>query len=140
MSEGKVEVLKIVLAIAYADGQVSPEEERLIDFLVDSHGLSPEEEAAVRGQHDANADLSRISALVTGPGERAKAYEMVALVSMMDGAQAAAESELLKKLRPTLAIADAEAEQIESKARQIYDRFMKKQRGEDDAEGPGEGS
>jgi uncharacterized membrane protein YebE (DUF533 family) len=138
MSEAKVEVLKIVLAIAYADGQVSPEEERLVDFLIDSSGLTAEEEEAVRAQHDATADLCRISALVTDPRERAKAYEQVALVSMMDGAQAAAESELLKKLRPTLAIADPEAEEIEAKARQIYERFMKKQRGEDDEEGGGE--
>jgi uncharacterized membrane protein YebE (DUF533 family) len=135
MSEAKVEVLKTVLALAYADGEMSADEERLVDFLIDTNGLTPEEEQQVRAKQDGEVDLARLGTLVTDADERARAYETAALVSMMDGSQQSAESELLTKLREALSIDGSAAWEIEAKARKIYEAFTKRQQGGDDEEG-----
>lgn len=131
MSEAKVAVLKTVLALAYADGTLSEPEQRLLDFLIESQGLSPEEQAVVRAQGDSQMDLEGLGKLVTDDRERAQAYEVAALVSMMDGVQESAESALLSKLQPALEIDDTAAKDIEAKAKTIYDNFMKRQAGDD---------
>jgi tellurite resistance protein len=135
MSRGKVEALKAVLSLAYADGTLSEDESRLVEFLIDSHGLTPEEEQEVRSQQDADLNLEALSDVVTDPQDRARAYETAALVAMMDGETQAAESEMLQKLRPALSIDVLEAQRIEDKARLIYERFTAHQSGdgEDDA-------
>lgn len=131
MSEGKVAVLKTVLAMAYADGTLSEPEQRLVDFLIDSQGLSPEEQASVRAQADSQVDLDELAAQIPEEAERAWAYEVAALVSLMDGAQESAESALLSRLQPALGIADEAARATEAKARTIFDNFMKRQSGDE---------
>ena len=134
MSEAKVETLKTVLALAFADGEMSPGEERLVDFLIDTSGLTPDEEQQVRAKHDGEVDLGRLGAVVTDPEERAKAYETAALVAMMDGTREAAESKLLTELRGAFAIDAATAGEIERKADRIYQAFAKRQAGGDEGE------
>ena len=131
MSEAKVAVLKTVLALAYADGTLSEPEQRLVDFLIESQGLSPEEQEAVRAQGDSQLDLESLGQLVTDDRERAQAYEVAALVSMMDGVGESTESAMLEKLGPALDIDEAAARDIEAKAKIIYDNFMQRQSGED---------
>jgi len=133
MSEAKVAVLKTVLALAYADGTLSETEQRLLDFLIESQGLSLDEQAAVRAQGDSQMDLERLAALVTDEPERAQAYEVAALVSMMDGVRESAEAAMLAKLQPALGITDAAARDIEAKAKIIFDNFIKSQ-SDDDSE------
>jgi uncharacterized membrane protein YebE (DUF533 family) len=127
MSGSKRDVLKAVLALAHADGTLDENEQRLVDFLIDSWGLSPEEEAAVRAQSDAKVDLDQLAREVTDPKERAQAYEAACLVTQMDGQAQAAESWLLGDLRKALAIDDAAAHAIEEKAAAIYARFKERQ-------------
>ena len=66
-------------------------------------------------------DLEGLAAAVTDDKERAQAYEVAALVSLMDGVQESAEAAMLSKLKPALNIGDDVAESIESKARKIYE-------------------
>lgn len=134
MSRGKVEALKAVLSLAYADGELTQEESRLVEFLIDSHGLTPEEEDEVRAHQDASLDLQSLSEKVTDPADRTRAYETAVLVAMMDGDTQAAESELLQRLRPALSIDVLEAERITGRARKIYERFTAHQRGDDEDE------
>ncbi len=127
MSEAKVAVLKTVLALAYADGTLSEPEQRLVDFLIESQGLTPAEQETVLAQGDSQVDLEALAALVTDEPERAQAYEVAALVSLMDGVQESSEAAMLSKLQPALGIADATARDIEAKAKTIYDNFMRRQ-------------
>jgi uncharacterized membrane protein YebE (DUF533 family) len=131
MSEAKVAVLKTVLALAYADGTLSEQEQRLVDFLIESQGLTPSEQEAVRAQGDSQMDLEQLAALVTDEPERAQAYEVAALVSLMDGVRESSEAAMLSRLQPALGIADAAARDIETKAKTIYDNFMKRQSDEE---------
>lgn len=133
MSEAKVETLKAVLALAWADGELSETEQRLVDFLIDTQGLSAEEEEAVRAQRSAEVDLERLGAVVTEPKDRVWAYEVACLVSLMDGSQDSAEWAVLGKLKPVLAVDAVAAKEAEDRARRIYDRFAAKQKE------PGEG-
>jgi uncharacterized membrane protein YebE (DUF533 family) len=127
MSQINVEILKTILALAQADGTVDERETRLIDFLIDSYGLSPEEEQAVRAQTGASVDLERLAAVVTEPKDRARAYEVACLLAGMDDDESSSESALLEKLRPTLDIKASEAEAIAAKARKILAAFKARQ-------------
>jgi uncharacterized membrane protein YebE (DUF533 family) len=131
MSEGKVAALRTVLALAYADGTLSAAEQRLVDFLIESQRLTPDEQEAVRAQADSQVDLERLGELIPDAAERVQTYEAAALVSLMDGARESAEAAMLSKLRPALGIDEAAAQDIEAKARTIYDRFMQRQSGDD---------
>ncbi len=132
MSEGKVAVLKTVLALAYADGTLSEPEQRLVDFLIESQRLTPDEQEAVRAQADAQVDLVTLAQTVTDEKERVQAYEFAALVSLMDGVQESAETAMLTQLKPALGIAEDVAGTIEAKARGIFDNFMKRQSGDEE--------
>lgn len=129
MDKAKVEVLKMVLGLAYADGQLEENESRLVEFLIDSYGLDPEEEKAVREQTKACVDTEQLAELVTDQNARQKAYEAALLVSLMDGEKQREESEMLDKLKRSLEISELDAVKIETKARQIYERFQEKQNG-----------
>jgi uncharacterized membrane protein YebE (DUF533 family) len=129
--EAKVEVLKTVRALAWADGELSAAEQRLLDFLIDTSGLSAEQEAAVRAQQGAAVDLSQLAAVVTEPRDRAWAYEVAALVSQMDGSQDPAEWALLNQLKPVLQLDEETARQAEARARTIYEKFTAHQSGAD---------
>ena len=129
MSQVNVEILKTILALAHADGTVDERENRLIDFLIDSYGLSPEEESAVRAQ-GASLDLDRLAAVVTEPKDRARAYEVACLLASMDDDESSSESALLEKLRPTLDIKAADAWTIEARAKKILAAFKARQAGE----------
>ncbi|MDY0004131.1 MAG: hypothetical protein RBU30_22725 [Polyangia bacterium] len=133
MSQAKVETLKAVLAMAWADGEVSEAEERLADFLIDSARLTPEEEEAVRSQKSSQVDLARLGEAVTEEKDRIWAYEVACLVSLMDGGQEASEWEVLGKLKPVLRVDEGAARDAEARARKIYEKFSR--RGEEgDAE------
>ena len=123
MSQAKVETLKAVLALAWADGEVSETEERLADFLIDSARLSPEEEEAVRSQKSADVDLARLAEAVTADKDRLWAYEVACLVSLMDGGQDASEWAVLGKLKPVLKVDEGAARDAEDRARKIYEKF-----------------
>lgn len=123
MSQAKVETLKAVLALAWADGEVSEAEERLADFLIDSARLSPEEEEVVRSQKNAEVDLARLGEAVAEEKDRLWAYEVACLVSLMDGGQDAAEWEVLGKLKPVLKLDETASRDAEARARKIYERF-----------------
>lgn len=127
MSQINVEILKTMLALAHADGTVDEREARLIDFLIDSYGLSPEEEQAVRAQTGASVDLDRLATVVTEPKDRARAYEVACLLAGMDDDESTSESALLEKLRPTLDIKAADAWTIEARAKKILAAFKARQ-------------
>lgn len=127
MSRAKVEVLKTVLGLAYADGKLADAEERLIDFLIDSYGLSPEEEGEVREAGPEGAHPERLTEFLTDDKEKEKAYEVASLVCLMDGSQQPEESEMLRKIRDSLSIGSEQALEIEGRARQIYARFAQHQ-------------
>lgn len=132
MSQAKVETLKAVLALAWADGEVSPAEERLADFLIDTAGLSPEEEEAVRSQKSAEVDLARLGEAVTEEKDRLWAYEVACLVSLMDGGQDASEWAVLGALKPVLKVDEGAARETEARARKIYEKFAARESGAED--------
>ena len=127
MTRAKVEILKTVLGLAYADGKLADAEERLIDFLIDSYGLSPEEEGEVREAGPEGADPERLAEVLTDDQERHRAYEVASLICLMDGSQQPEESDMLRKIRDVLSIQAEQAVEIEGRARQIYARFAQHQ-------------
>ena len=127
MSQVNVEILKTIIALAHVDGAVDEREARLIDFLIDSYGLSPEEEQSVRSQSGTSLDLDRLAAVVTEPKDRARAYEVACLLAGMDDDESSSESALLEKLRPTLDLKAADAWTIEARAKKILAAFKARQ-------------
>ena len=127
MSQTNVEILKTLFAFANADGKVDAREARLIDFLIDSYGLNPDEEASVRAQVGTAPDLDRLADLVTDPKDRARAYEVACLLTQMDDEMDRSETILLEKLRPSLGIKADEAERIAARAKKIYEAFKARQ-------------
>lgn len=125
MSQAKVETLKAVLALAWADGEVSEAEERLADFLIESARLTPQEEDAVRSQKNAEVDLAALAAAVTDEKDRLWAYEVACLASLMDGSQDPAEWAVLGTMKPVLKMDARAALEAEMRARQIFERFTK---------------
>lgn len=123
MSKSKVETLKTILAMVFADGKVTENETRLMEFLIDSYGLTPAEEAEVRQQKDAQLDFENLAQVVTEEAERCRAYETAFLVSLIDGSPQPAESEMLVALRQALEIKDKDRTALEDRAREIYKRF-----------------
>ena len=126
MKDGKVELLKVLLGMAFVDGEFSHNEERLVEFLIDSYHLTPEQEREVRSQKDADVDLEKLAESITKDDERKQAYESAMLVALMDGGQEPEESELLDRLRDALNIDDTTREETEERAHKIYERFVHK--------------
>ncbi len=136
MSEAKVEVLKTVIALAWADGELSESEQRLVDFLIDTGGFSEQEQETIRAQSSAEVDLERLGSVVTEERDRVWAYEVASLVSQMDGTQDPEEWALLGKLKPVLKVDEEAAKAAEERAKTIYGKFAAHQAGDpEDGEG-----
>ncbi len=123
MKEGKVELLKILLGMAFVDGDYSENEGRLVEFLIDSYGLTPEQEEEVRSQKSGKIDLYELAESISSPEDRRQAYESAFLVALMDGSQDPEESEMLERLREALDLDDGVCAEAEERAQVIYDRF-----------------
>ena len=126
MSDPKAEIVKTVFALAYADGNLDKGEERFIDFLLDSYGLTPEDVNQAQAAELSIEDLKKTASELTDPGDRAKAYEFASLVCLMDGSRQPEESEMLRNLKEAFEIDAEKALEIEGRARQVYNRFAKK--------------
>lgn len=124
MKEGKVELLKILLGMAFVDGEYTENEGRLVEFLIDSYGLTPEEEEDVRSQKSSRIDLYQLAEKISSPDDRRQAYESAFLVALLDGAQDPEESEMLERLRDVLGLDDVACAEAEERAQVIYDRFV----------------
>ena len=112
--------------MAFVDGEFSDNEERLVEFLIDSYNLTPKQEREVRSQKNADVDLEKLAESITDTDERRQAYESAVLVALMDGGQEPEESELLDRLRDALSIDETTREETEERAQKIYERFVHK--------------
>lgn len=126
MKEGKVELLKMLLGMAFVDGDFSDNEARLVEFLIDSYGLTPEQETEVREQKSARLDLDDLAEKISESEDRRRAYESAYLVALMDGGQEPEESEMLERLRDAFDLDDSATADAEERAQVIYDRFVHK--------------
>jgi len=128
MPKLKTEVVRALLALAHADDQVSRDEQRLLDFLLDSYGLTDEDRAALQGpdQHPTLNEQELAQQLQTEQ-EREQAYELAVLLSLMDGEQQFEESEMLTKIKAALHITADHIIQIEMRAKKVYDAYKAKQ-------------
>ncbi|MCD6498144.1 MAG: TerB family tellurite resistance protein [Deltaproteobacteria bacterium] len=131
MPKLKIEVVRALLALAHADDHVSPDEQRLLDFLLDSYGLTDEDKVAIQktAHHPTLNEQELANHLQTEP-EREQAYELAVLLSLMDGEQQFEESQMLTKIREALHIAVDRVIQIEGRSKKVYEAYKNKHNGQ----------
>lgn len=123
--EGRVALAALLVHAARADGDYAPEEVRRIDrILATRFGLSPFEAARLRVEGEAaeaNAvDLHRFSQAIKRAvphEERLAVIEAVWQIAYADGAEAAEEAGLVRRLCGLLGIADRDAGLARSRIR-----------------------
>lgn len=118
MTPSEKNIVKSLVAVAWADGTVKEPEQGMIDGLLWAFGASDEDEAELREYAkkkrslDGDLPLDQLS-----PQDRELLLAHAALLTHADGKQTKAEEKLLGKLIDKLGIADADAKRIVATAR-----------------------
>lgn len=115
MQDQKKEILKSLAKIAWADGEVTQEERALLFTVCLQLGATEEEVAElddVFGQSEAStANATDLKAVLPEKSARLNVIRMLLTMSMVDGAMAFSEFDLIEKTCQDL---DISAEELES--------------------------
>jgi tellurite resistance protein len=97
LTDANKNVLKLLVALAWADGRVDEEEIEVVNALLDGYGANNEEAEEIRGwaKQPRNLDDVDVSELTVSDTELALQHAV--LLTYIDGEQTAKEVELLDK-------------------------------------------
>jgi uncharacterized tellurite resistance protein B-like protein len=127
MTPSEKNIVKSLVAVAWADGTVKEPEVGMIDSLLWAFGASDEDEAEVREfakKKRTIKDDVPLDALAEGDRELLLAH--AALLTHADGKQTKAEEKLLKDLADHLGISGPDAKRIAEEARSRAERLASK--------------
>ncbi len=118
MTPSEKQIVKSLVAVAWADGSVKEPEKGLIDGLLWAFGASDEDEAELREYAKKKRTLDEdLLTEALGREERELLLAHAALLTHADGKQTKAEEKMLSKLVAKLEIGETEAKTIISGAR-----------------------
>lgn len=124
MSPSELNIVKSLVAVAWADGRLEPPESGVIEGLLTGFGASQEEEqelieyARVRRSLETDIPLSELS-----QDDRALLLTNAALLTHVDGEQTEGERAVLKRLVALLQVDPQQAKKlIDSVARGVQER------------------
>jgi uncharacterized tellurite resistance protein B-like protein len=113
MTKGEKAIVKSLVAVAWADGQLAEPEAGMIDSLLWAFGATEEEEAEVREFAKKKRTIKGdVLAKALGPDDRVVLLSHAALLTHADGEQSEAEAELLASLFDHLEVGEAERQEI----------------------------
>lgn len=118
MTPSELNVLKSLVAVAWADGQMADEEAGVIDGLLSVFDATPEQEAEVVEFAQSPRTLADIPVAALGDEDRELLLSNAALLTLADGDQSASERALLGELTRLLGFSEADAEPIIASARE----------------------
>lgn len=127
MTPSEKNIVKSLVAVAWADGTVKEAEVGMIDSLLWAFGASDEDEAEVREYAKKKRTIKDDVPLdqLSG-GDRELLLAHAALLTHADGKQTKAEEKLLKDLADHLGIGAADMKRIADEARSRADRLATK--------------
>lgn len=127
MTPSEKNIVKSLVAVAWADGTVKEAEVGMIDSLLWAFGASDEDEAEVREYAKKKRTIKDDVPLdqLTG-GDRELLLAHAALLTHADGKQTKAEEKLLKDLAEHLGIGAADMKRIADEARDRADKLAQK--------------
>lgn len=127
MTPSEKNIVKSLVAVAWADGTVKEPEQGLIDGLVWAFGASEEDETEIREYAkkkrtiEQDVPLAELSA-----ADRELLLAHAALLTHADGKQTKAEEKVLSKLVDKLEIGDEDAKRIVATARERAQKLAQK--------------
>ncbi|MBX3467921.1 MAG: TerB family tellurite resistance protein [Planctomycetes bacterium] len=118
----KVDLIGVLVALAWADGKVTPEERRLIEHHVTLAGLPPATARRLLAGLDRPADESALELEPLEPGPRRFILEQAILISLVDDDLDQAEQALLERLAARLGASPLELEQVMVEVTAFYEK------------------
>lgn len=127
MTPSEKNIVKSLVAVAWADGTVKEAESGMIDSLLWAFGASEEDETELREFAKKKRTIKDDVPLAElSPADRELLLAHAALLTHADGKQTKAEEKLLKDLSEHLGIDGADAKRIASEARSRAEKLASK--------------
>jgi uncharacterized tellurite resistance protein B-like protein len=127
MTPSEKNIVKSLVAVAWADGTVKEAEVGMIDSLLWAFGASDEDEAEVREFAKKKRTIKEDVPLdALSPDDRELLLAHAALLTHADGKQTKAEEKLLKDLADHLGISGADSKRIATEARSRAEKLATK--------------
>lgn len=127
MTPSEKNIVKSLVAVAWADGTVKEAEVGMIDSLLWAFGASDEDEAEVKEFAKKKRTTKEDVPLdVLEPADRELLLAHAALLTHADGKQTKAEEKLLKDLAEHLGIQGSDLKRITDEARSRADKLAQK--------------
>jgi tellurite resistance protein len=104
--------IKALIAVAWADGRVGDDEREVIDTLLDSYGVDPEEAEKIRGWASTRRTLDQIDVGGLEEVDRILLLQQAVFVTYIDGVQTDKELELLRQLGSRLGFENSRATEL----------------------------
>jgi uncharacterized tellurite resistance protein B-like protein len=127
MTPSEKNIVKSLVAVAWADGTVKEPEAGMIDSLLWAFGASDEDEADVKAFAKTKRTIKADVPLADlAPSDRELLLAHAALLTHADGKQTKAEEKLLKDLAEHLGIGAADTKRIAAEARNRAEKLASK--------------
>lgn len=112
MTESDKTIVKALIAVAWADGQMEDSESSVIDGLLAGFDASPEEEREISAYAKVRRSLEDVRIDALSRDDRELLLGNAALLTHADGEQSADEERVLARLSALLGFEEADAFQI----------------------------
>jgi tellurite resistance protein len=116
MHEQNLAILKGLVAVAWADGRVTGQEQEVLEALLEAFGATPSEAAEVRSFARQRRTLEDVPLTDLGYDDRRVLLQQAVVLTYIDGEQHESERELLEDLAQRLRIPASETAQLLSLA------------------------
>jgi uncharacterized tellurite resistance protein B-like protein len=125
MDKPQEAVLKSLVAIAWADGQLDEEESEVLEAMLSTLKVGGEDAARLREYARSPRSLDDVPVAALSSAERAQLLRHAVILSHIDGRQDDAERSVLSAVVKKLEIPEREAEELiaraEDEARELLD-------------------
>lgn len=111
--------LKLLVALAWADGRVDEEEMEVVEAMFDAYGAQDEEAEELRKWARTPRSLEEVEVVDLEEADIVQVLQHAVLLSYIDGEQTQREVELMDKFVAKLALPDAKAKEIMESATSI---------------------
>ncbi len=112
LDEGKKCSLKLLVALAWADGRVDEEEMEVVEAMLDAYGADGDEAQEIRDWAREKRSLDDVEVSSMDMNDLTAVLQHAVLLTYIDGEQSETEIELLKKFIAKLGLTMEEAEPI----------------------------
>lgn len=117
-------IVKSLVAVAWADGQMSGKEQQVLEALIAAFELGSEDASTVRAYATEARTLADVPLSELSSDDRRLLLQQAVIVTYADGEQCDEERALLADLAKTLHIPEGEAEEILSAGKRRAERLL----------------